>query len=82
MQTLIAFKMMIIILLKNKKTTTTKIKKKKKNLKMTASRKVKAGIKLFVAEARVGELKLTPVYTQICIKVILQISSKFLNSSQ
>lgn len=55
---------------------------KKKNLKMTASRKVKAGIKLFVAETRVGELKLTPVYKQICIKVILQISPKFLNSSQ
>jgi hypothetical protein len=33
-----------------------------RNLKMMASKKVKAGTKLLIAEDRVGELKLIPVY--------------------
>ena len=42
----------------------TKIKKKKKrNLKMTASMKVKAGVRLLTAEARVGELYSIPIYS-------------------
>lgn len=32
------------------------------NLKMSASMKVKAGIRLLMAEARVGELMLIPLY--------------------
>lgn len=36
-----------------------------RNLKMMANKKVKAGTKLLIAEERVGELKLIPVYPMI-----------------
>lgn len=54
-------------MIKNTKIKLVKKKKnkklrKKRNLKMTASMKVKAGVKLPMAEARVGELYSMPIY--------------------
>ena len=37
--------------------------RKKRNLKMTVSMKVKAGVRLLTAEARVGELYSIPIYS-------------------
>ena len=47
---------------KQKNKTKQKWIRKEQNLKMTASMKVKAGVRLLTADARVGELYSIPIY--------------------
>ena len=47
---------------KKKQTNKQKWIRKEQNLKMTASMKVKAGVRLLTADARVGELYSIPIY--------------------